>query len=63
MIEEKFKAQIDTEFLASLAEAELIPALYTDQYLHFLASDAFSSNITLTVGEKIPNVNIGGMPS
>lgn len=50
MIEEKFKAQIDTEFLASLAEAELIPALYTDRYLQFLATDAFSSNVTLTIG-------------
>ena len=50
MIEDKFKAQIDTEFIASLAEAELIPALYTDQYLHYLASDAFSSNATLNIG-------------
>lgn len=50
MIEEKFKAQIDTEFLAALEEAELIPHLYTDKYLSYLASDAFTSNATITVG-------------
>lgn len=50
MIYEKAKTQIDTEFLAALEEAELLPQLYTDKYLLFLASDAYSSNATFTVG-------------
>lgn len=59
MIYEKSKTLVDTEFLAALEEAELLPQLYTDKYLYYLASDAFSSNTTYSIGEKIPNINLG----
>lgn len=60
MIYEKEKTKVDTEFLVAFEEAELFPALYTEKYLYFLASDAFSSNATFTIGEKVPNINLGG---
>lgn len=56
MLYEKSKTQIETEFLSSLAEAELYEALYTDKYLSYLAKEAFSSNVTLNIGKYIPNV-------
>jgi hypothetical protein len=36
--------------LAAFEEAELLPSLYTEKYLAFLASDAFSSNATFVIG-------------
>lgn len=59
MIFEKEKTQIDTQFLAALEEAELYPQLYSEKYLTFLASDAYSSNATYTIGSKVPNINLG----
>ena len=58
MIYEKAKTQIDTEFLADLEEAELYPQLYNEKYLTYLASDAYSTNVTFTIGQKVPNINI-----
>ena len=58
MIYEKSKTLVDTEFLAAFEEAELFPQLYTDKYLYFLASDAFSSNTIYSIGDKIPNINL-----
>lgn len=61
MIYEKAKTQIDTQFLSALEEAQLYPSLYTEKYLTFLAADAYSANATFTVGQKIPNINIGNI--
>ena len=59
MIFQKAKTQIETEFLALIEQAQLYPSLYTKEYLKFLASDAYTSNVDLTVGNKIPNGVIG----
>jgi hypothetical protein len=58
MIFDKAKAQIDTEFLASFEEAENYPILYTPEYLSFLASDALTSNVTINLGDKVPNIQV-----
>lgn len=61
IIEEKFKAETETEFLTSFAQAELYPTLYTPAYLNYLAQEAYTSNMTLIVGDKVPNIEIRGM--
>lgn len=59
MIFEKEKTKIETEFLASFEEAKLYPQLYTDKFISYLAYDALTTNVTLTVGNKIPNIMVG----
>lgn len=59
MIFEKAKTEIETEFLTSIEEAKLYPFLYTTDYLKFLAADAYTSNVELTIGERIPNAVLG----
>ena len=58
MIFEKSKTQIDTEFMAAIDEARNYHILYTPKYLSFLATDALTSNLTLTMGDKIPNIQL-----
>ena len=58
MIYEKAKTQIDTEFMAAIEEAKNYPILFTDKYLSYLASDALTSNVTMILGDEIPNVQI-----
>jgi hypothetical protein len=58
MIYEKAKTQVDTEFMAALEESKNYPTLYTDKYLSFLATDALSSNVTLILGDEIPNIQL-----
>lgn len=61
MIYEKEKTKIETEFLAAFEEATMYPALLTEQYLNYLAYDALTSNLTLVMGDKVPNVEINRM--
>ena len=56
MIYEKEKTKIETEFLAAFEEATLYPQLYTDKFITYLALDALTTNVTLTLGNKIPNI-------
>lgn len=56
MIFEKEKTKIETEFLAAFEEAQLYPQLYTDKFISYLAYDALTTNVTLTLGNKIPNI-------
>lgn len=56
MIFEKEKTKIETEFLVAFEEAELYPQLYTEKFISFLALDALTTNVTLTLGNKIPNI-------
>lgn len=56
MIYEKAKTQIDTEFLSAMEEAKNYPILFTDTYMSFLATDALTSNVTLVLGDQIPNI-------
>jgi len=58
MIFEKAKAQIDTEFMAAIEEAKNYPILFTDKYLSYLATDALTSNVTLIIGDEIPNIQL-----
>lgn len=58
MIYEKAKTQIETEFMAAIEEAEQYPYLYTPEYISFLATDALTSNATLIVGDKVPNIQL-----
>lgn len=58
MIFEKEKTKIETEFLASFEEATLYPQLYTEKFISYLAYDALTTNVTLIVGNKIPNILI-----
>ena len=58
MIYEKEKTKIETEFLASFEEATMYPALLTEKYLNYLAYDALTSNVTLIMGDKVPNVEL-----
>jgi hypothetical protein len=44
--------------LTSFEEAQLYPQLFTDEFISYLAYDALTSNLTLTVGDKIPNILI-----
>lgn len=39
--------------------ATLYPQLYTEKYMSFLALDALTSNVTLTLGDKVPNIIMG----
>ncbi len=36
----------------------MYPALLTEKYLNFLAYDALTSNLTLVMGDKVPNIEI-----
>ena len=56
MIFEKEKTKIETEFLTAFEEAQLYPQLYTDKFISYLAYDALTTNVTLTLGNKIPNI-------
>lgn len=58
MIYEKAKTQIDSEFMAAIEEAKNYPILYTDSYLKYLATDAITSNLTLILGDEIPNIQL-----
>lgn len=58
MIYEREKTKIETEFLAAFEEAKMYPALLTDKYLNFLAYDALTSNLTLVMGDKVPNIEL-----
>lgn len=59
MIFEREKTKIDTQFLPLIEEAQLYSELYTPEYLRFLASDAYTSNLDITVGDKIPASVLG----
>jgi hypothetical protein len=58
MIFEREKTKIETEFLASFAEATMYPALLTAKYLNYLAYDALTSNLTLIMGDRVPNIEL-----
>ena len=58
MIYEKAKAQIDTEFMSAMEEAKNYEVLFTEEYLSFLATDALTSNVTLVLGDRIPNIQL-----
>ena len=58
IIYDKAKAEIETEFLALIEEASLYPALLTENYLKFLATDAFTSNATIYLGDKMPTAQV-----
>ncbi len=58
MIYDKAKTQIETEFMAAFEEAANYPILFTDAYMSFLATDALTSNVTLILGDQIPNINL-----
>ena len=58
MIYEKAKTQVDAEFMSAIEEAKNYPILYTDKYLSFLATDALTSNVTLILGDEIPNIQL-----
>ena len=58
MIYEKAKTQIDTEFLSAIEEAKNYAILFTPAYLSHLVTDALTSNVTLILGDEIPNVQI-----
>ena len=59
MIYEKAKAQIDSESMAAMEEAKNYQILFTQEYLSFLATDALTSNVTLVLGDQIPNIQLG----
>jgi hypothetical protein len=58
MIFEREKTKIETEFLASFAEATMYPSLLTAKYLNYLAYDALTSNLTLIMGDRVPNIEL-----
>jgi type VI protein secretion system component Hcp len=58
MIYDKAKTQIETEFLAAFEEAENYHILYTDAYMSYLVTDALTSNVTLHLGDHIPNIQL-----
>lgn len=58
MIFEKAKTAIDTEFMPKIEETKNYPILYTPKYLSFLTTDALTSNVTLIVGDQIPNIQV-----
>ncbi len=37
----------------------MYPILLTDEYMSFLAYDAFTSNATFIFGDQIPNIQVG----
>ena len=39
----------------------MYPTLLTDKYLNFLAYDALTSNLTLVMGDKVPNIELARM--
>ena len=39
----------------------MYPALLTEKYLNYLAYDALTSNVTLIMGDKVPNVELNRM--
>jgi len=36
----------------------MYPALLTDKFLNYLAYDALTSNLTLIMGDKVPNIEL-----
>lgn len=58
MIYEREKTRIETEFLASFEEAKLYPVLLTAKYLNYLAYDALTSNLTMVMGDRVPNIEL-----
>ena len=58
MIFEREKTKIETEFLAAFEEAKMYPALLTQKYLNFLAYDALTSNLTMVMGDRVPNIEL-----
>lgn len=59
MIFDRERTKIDTEFLPLIEEAVLYKDLYSDEYLKFLSTDAYTKNLQITVGNKIPNTVLG----
>jgi hypothetical protein len=57
MMFDKAKTQIEAEFLAAFEEAENYHLLFTDAYMSFLATDALTTNVTLIIGDQIPNID------
>ncbi len=55
MIFQREKTNIQAQFLSDFQQVKLYDKLFTDQYLSFLAHDALTSNLTLIIGDKIPN--------
>lgn len=53
---ERTKAETDAKFLASIKEVELAPRLYTPEYLGYKGVSAFTENVTMVLGESIPNI-------
>jgi hypothetical protein len=37
-----------------------MPLLYTENYLHFLGLDAITANVSIVIGNRIPNFNLTG---
>lgn len=58
IIFDKAKAQIDTQFLTAFEEAELNPLLFSEEYLKFMITDAYTSNATFIIGDQVPDAMI-----
>jgi hypothetical protein len=56
---DRAKAETDAQFLASTKEVELAPRLYTPEYLGFKGVSAFTENVTMILGDRIPNIVTG----
>ena len=56
---ERAKAETDARFLAAIKEVELAPRLYTAEYLSYKGVSAFTENVTMVLGESIPNIVSG----
>jgi len=56
---ERAKAETDARFLAAIKEVELAPRLYTPEYLSYKGVSAFTENVTMVLGESIPNIVAG----
>ena len=58
MIYGREKTKIETEFLVAFEEAKLYPVLLSAKYLNYLAYDALTSNLTMIMGDRIPNIEL-----
>ena len=56
---DRAKAETDAKFFAAVKEVELAPRLYTPEYLSFKGVSAFTENVTMVLGDSIPNVVTG----
>jgi hypothetical protein len=36
----------------------MYPALFTPKYMNYLAYDALTSNLTLIMGDRVPNIEL-----